>query len=199
MYDSDEDVPPALDTLPQQVTALQKKKPLEKSTSSTNEPDEPTTTADVVCSAKQGKKSSNAGPFRKGFLSGGKTTPPRKKTSTGGNREADEVPFLKGQSNMNGEGKSIPDMFKIPGAEEYQRFKQELTEKLKPNEDTMKEVQGNPMLVDAFSDPEVMAAVGEVARNPASFEKYKNTPKIVAFYEQFGKVLGKRLDAKEGG
>ncbi len=43
-----------------------------------------------------------------------------------------------------------------------------------------------------------MAAVAEVARDPASFSKYAENPKIRQFYAAFGGLLGARLDAGAG-
>lgn len=44
-----------------------------------------------------------------------------------------------------------------------------------------------------FDDPEVMAAVADVAKNPANMAKYQNKPKVMAFYKAMASMMGDKL------
>ena len=42
----------------------------------------------------------------------------------------------------------------------------------------MEQVMGSPELMTGFDDPEVMAAVNDIAANPQAVQKYKSNPKV---------------------
>jgi hypothetical protein len=48
--------------------------------------------------------------------------------------------------------------------------------------------------VKGFDDPEVMAAVAEVAANPAAFAKHAHKPGVRAFYAAMAGVAGDKLE-----
>jgi hypothetical protein len=47
-----------------------------------------------------------------------------------------------------------------------------------------------------FDDPEVMAAVEDVARDPKNMAKYAKNPKVVRFYQNMAGMVGKRFERK---
>ena len=49
-------------------------------------------------------------------------------------------------------------------------------------------------LLAGFDDPEVMAAVNDVAANPQSISKYKNNKKVQMFYAKMGQIMAKKLE-----
>ena len=48
---------------------------------------------------------------------------------------------------------------------------------LKPNPDMLEGIMGNSALMKGFDDPEVMAAVDDVAKHPENLQKYRGNPK----------------------
>lgn len=52
------------------------------------------------------------------------------------------------------------------------------SESLAPTEETVQQVCRNPALLAGFDDPEIMAAVADIARDPAAFKKYSSIPKV---------------------
>ncbi len=49
---------------------------------------------------------------------------------------------------------------------------------LKPTPKSMESVMGSPELMAGFDDPEVMAAVNDIAANPQAIHKYKSSAKV---------------------
>jgi hypothetical protein len=64
---------------------------------------------------------------------------------------------------------------------------------LKPSGDMMAAVMANPALMRGFDDPDVMAAVAEVAADPAAFAKHAHKPGVRAFYAAMAGVAGDKL------
>lgn len=179
MYDSDEDVPPPLNTLPQQINALSKKG---------NEGQENSVSIADVTPCKMGHNLKTQKGLQRGFLSkpkNGSKRAPKKGNSVS------EIPTITARTSEK--NSNIPSFLKVPGADEYAKVKNDLVSQLKPTPDTLAAVQKDPLLASAFSDPDVMAAVSDIASNPSKFQTYKNNPKIVKFYEAFGKLLGEKL------
>lgn len=52
----------------------------------------------------------------------------------------------------------------------------------------------NKEVATGLDDPEIMAAVAEIAKDPSAMRKYANNKKIVAFYSEMGKLMGSRLE-----
>jgi len=50
-------------------------------------------------------------------------------------------------------------------------------------------------LLSGFDDPEVMAAVDDVAKNPQNIAKYKHNRKVQQFYAAMGAMMGAKLEA----
>lgn len=179
MYDSDEDAPPPLNTLPQQINALNEQ---------VNGTQENTVFIADVTPCKTPVSMQNKKGLCRGFLSNN-----RQKHKKGFKKDtcSTELPIITAQAPDK--NNSIPSFLKVPGAAEYAKLKDDLVSQLKPTPDTLAAVQKDPLLADAFSDPEVMAAVAEIASTPSKFQKYKNNQKVVKFYEAFGKLLGQKL------
>lgn len=171
MSGSDEDEPPPLGDIPQQVDALANKlHTTDKPNRNTLEP----------------KHKQEFGQLKKGFLCGSN---PKKETKAA----ADEIPLLR--SNGRSNDQQVPDFLRLPAVEEYAKFKNDLIARLNPTKETVDNIQKDPFLAQAFTDPEIMMAVGDVASNPSAYTKYTNNKKVVKFYEAFGKTLGQQLQA----
>jgi Asp-tRNA(Asn)/Glu-tRNA(Gln) amidotransferase B subunit len=106
--------------------------------------------------------------------------------------------FLKGKKSSVAGGAAIPDFMRVEveGSESAAKMKKELLETLKPDKETVDEVMGNQALMSGFDDPEVMAAVEDVARDPKNMAKYANNPKVTRFYQQMAGMVGRRLEKK---
>ena len=116
------------------------------------------------------RKSPPAAGMKKGFFDA-----PRPKRATAKPDEPEMV-FLKGKKSAVAGGAAIPDFMRVEveGSESAAKMKKELLETLKPDKQTVDEVMGNQALMSGFDDPEVMAAVEDVAR--AIPKTWPNTP-----------------------
>lgn len=80
-----------------------------------------------------------------------------------------------------GDRPSIPDFLRLEPDEEAKRYaamKSDLLQKLQPTPDMITQIGKDPSLLAAFDDPEVMAAVNDIAANPGNMKKYQNKPKV---------------------
>ena len=68
------------------------------------------------------------------------------------------------------------------------------TERLRPTPDTVAEVMKRPELLAGFNDPEVMAAVADIAADSQNLKKYKNSTKVRTDMQQFGRRRSGLLD-----
>ena len=64
---------------------------------------------------------------------------------------------------------------------------------LKPTDDMISKVMGDPSLLEGFDDPEVMKAVEEISKDPSAMMKYQNNPKVIKFYQKMAGFVGDRL------
>jgi hypothetical protein len=138
------------------------------------------------------RKSPPAAGMKKGFFDA-----PRPKRAAAKPDEPEMV-FLKGKKSSVAGGAAIPDFMRVEveGSESAAKMKKELLETLKPDKETVDEVMGNQALMSGFDDPEVMAAVEDVARDPKNMAKYANNPKVTRFYQQMAGMVGRRLEKK---
>ncbi|KAK9828176.1 hypothetical protein WJX74_002009 [Apatococcus lobatus] len=91
----------------------------------------------------------------------------------------------------------VPAAFLLtPGEEEqrYDRLKTKLIDSLKPTPESIEEVMQSPQLIAGFDDPEVMAAVNAIAANPQAMHKYKGNAKVMQFYQNMGQMMAKRCN-----
>eukprot|EP00192_Tetraselmis_astigmatica_P019436 CAMPEP_0117651850 /NCGR_PEP_ID=MMETSP0804-20121206/2312_1 /TAXON_ID=1074897 /ORGANISM="Tetraselmis astigmatica, Strain CCMP880" /LENGTH=210 /DNA_ID=CAMNT_0005457855 /DNA_START=163 /DNA_END=795 /DNA_ORIENTATION=+ len=154
---------------------------------------EPARTA--AASHSRQRKSSTAPVIKKGFFDA-QPTPKARKAKTHTDKE--EVTVLKGkQGGLS--GPRIPEFFRLDPSEEENKLnemKDGLVKALKPTEGTMKDVMANPDLLAGFDDPEVMAAVNEVAKDPSAMKKHTANPKVRKFYEAMGMFVGNQLEQR---
>ena len=68
------------------------------------------------------------------------------------------------------------------------------TERLRPTPDTVAEVMERPELLAGFKDPEVMAAVADIAADSHNLMKYKHSTKVRSDMQQFGEQHSGLLD-----
>lgn len=64
---------------------------------------------------------------------------------------------------------------------------------MKPTQELVKDVMETTDIKNGLEDPEIMAAVAEIAGNPDAMHKYKNDKKVVEFYNQLGKLMRSRI------
>ena len=61
----------------------------------------------------------------------------------------------------------------------------------------MSSVMTDPRAMAGFEDPEVMAAVNEISKDPTAMKKYKDNKKVAEFYQSMALVMGNRLETME--
>ena len=64
---------------------------------------------------------------------------------------------------------------------------------MKPTQELVKDVMETTDIKNGLEDPEIMAAVAEIAGNPDAMHKYKNDKKVVEFYNKLGKLMRSRI------
>lgn len=179
MTELDEDAPPALSKLADQVAAL-------------NSKDSGTVTSTTATVTPKYTTSSKPAPLKSGFFNKQSAKSVNKTFQQSKDQRSSATPHIKAR-----QGPAVPDIFMIPPGEQekqYAAMRKKLTEELMPTEDTIKQIAGNQSLLAGFDDPEVMRAVQDVAQNPANIQKYKNNKKVQAFYQQMGSVMAQRCD-----
>ncbi|PNW84998.1 hypothetical protein CHLRE_03g167500v5 [Chlamydomonas reinhardtii] len=204
MSDIDDDAPPPLSSLAEQVSAL-KLVGAPGADASTSGQDTPTEAslrvANVVVLPAKPAPAKAAPAIKKGFFD----APPKRRTKPAGEskppeKAVEEIPMLRAKPKAVGSGPDIPDFMRVEPDEQakmYDVYKSELVNKLKPTPDMVSAIGKDPELLSYFDDPEVMAAVSDVAANPAAIKKYQDKPKVKAFYAMMGKLMGEKLE-KEG-
>lgn len=176
-YSDDDDAPPPLSSLSCQVDALLAKQSQGVKVASVTQ----------VASGRQGG-------LKKGFFDRPPTQLSRKLHTK--SKEDEEVIHIKANPSK---AKAIPASFMLDHDAQTQQLnnmKQKVADALKPTPELMKTVTSNQQLLSGFDDPEVMAAVNEVAQNPSSFKKYANNAKVVAFYKEMANFAGNHLMSK---
>jgi len=68
---------------------------------------------------------------------------------------------------------------------------------LQPTQELVKDVMETTNIRNGLEDPEIMAAVSEIANNPDAMHKYKHNKKVTAFYNHLGKLMKDRIDKEE--
>lgn len=110
--------------------------------------------------------------------------------------DADGITTLKGKKGGLG-GPRIPDFMRVEPDEEQKRMdemKGKLMEALKPTRELIDGIGQNPALASSFEDPEVMAAVDEIAKDPSAMKKYQNNKKVAEFYKAMAAMAGSHLE-----
>ena len=78
-------------------------------------------------------------------------------------------------------------------------FKAAVTDALKPTQETLSEVMGNTSLMEGFDDPEVMAAVADIAKDARNMKKYANNEKVQRFYKAMAGQVASKFDSMAEG
>lgn len=68
---------------------------------------------------------------------------------------------------------------------------------LQPTQELVKDVMETTDIKNGLEDPEIMAAVSEIAENPDAMHKYKHNKKISAFYNHLGILMKDRMDKQD--
>jgi hypothetical protein len=83
-------------------------------------------------------------------------------------------------------------MFVLP-PDKDQQWREAFCRAVGPTPETLGRIESDPVLAEGFEDPEIMAVVAEVARDPDAFERHKGNAKIMRFYRTWAGMLGERL------
>ena len=68
---------------------------------------------------------------------------------------------------------------------------------LVPTQELVKDVMETTDIKNSLEDPEIMAAVSEIAGNPDALLKYKHNKKITDFYNHLGKLMKDGMDKQD--
>lgn len=199
MADSDDDAPP-LETMSEQLSALKLgyRQPAKRA----DDAAEILPVAQVAVAQYQAKvpnshKQDPGSPaLKKGFFDT-KPKARRKPSPIPKESAGEEMPVLRARTGE----KSIPDFLRLDPSEEQKKLnevKDGLFKALKPTQETLASVMQDPVLLAGFDDPEVMAAVNEIAKDPGAMRKYAGNPKVRKFYEAMGTFVGNQLEKKGG-
>lgn len=61
---------------------------------------------------------------------------------------------------------------------------------LKPTQEIMGDIMEKDEIKASLEDPEILSAVQDIASNPEHINKYRHNPKVAAFYNRMGHLLG---------
>lgn len=133
---------------------------------------------------------SGGGGMKRGFFD---APPPKRKPKPKAKEE--EIPMLRAKPKAPNAPKDIPEGFRVQleDEEKARKMKEELKSALKPDQATLGQVMQDPTLMAGFDDPEVMAAVDEIAKDPSKMAKHANNPKVMRFYQAMAGMVGQKL------
>ena len=163
--------------------------------------DKPKPTPEPAAAASKAKSKKQAGGIRRGFFD----APTKRrdgrapKRSDGGAEVVELKAPKRGADGLGASGRAsrVPEFMRIdPASEEaqLQAMKGKLMDAMKPTPDMMQGVLKNPDLMKGFDDPEVMAAVSEIAADPSKMAKHKGNAKVMAFYQSMAGAMAARFD-----
>ncbi|KAI8466977.1 MAG: hypothetical protein J3K34DRAFT_524130 [Monoraphidium minutum] len=96
---------------------------------------------------------------------------------------------------------AVPEFLMLP-PDARQKARDQLLGALAPTQGMISQIASDPVLAAGFDDPEVMAAVAEVAADPSALRKHQGNAKVMRFYASMGQLVGGRLEemgSAEGG
>lgn len=196
----DDDVPPPLSSLQDQVAALHLQANPRAPTGDGQEQDvNLPVAATTFVGMKPKEEAKKAKPeLKRGFFDA-KRTKPKTKAEPQPKTLPDGITVLTGKKDGLGRGgQTIPDFLRVEPDEQTKRLdeiKGKLVNALKPTPETVAKLGSNPDLMAGFNDPEVMAAVEEIKIDPSKgFSKYKNNQKVQAFYRAMAMFAGNQLE-----
>ena len=139
------------------------------------------------------------------------TTRARAQAPAGGAGSGPPVPLLRARAPpaaaagggaapaaARGRAPPVPDFLLLP-PDARAAARDGLLSALRPTPDMLGRISGDPVLAAGFEDPEVMAAVADVAADPARIAKYRGSAKVLRFYAAMGQLAGARLEEAGGG
>ena len=208
-YDDDDDSgPPPLSSLADQVHALSIeqasiRRPAIDEGGDGDLPIASTTVAGQKLQATSGHAKEEPKAIKRGFFD----AKPAKKSSAApsrpqiGESSKPVIEELKGRKGGQ-QGPIIPDFLRVEpdaeGAKRIEEFKGKLVEALKPTPEVISSIGKDPRLMAGFEDPEVMAAIDEIGKNPqVAMKKYKDNKKVQEFYMAMAAVMGNKLEKME--
>ncbi|GBF99209.1 hypothetical protein Rsub_12468 [Raphidocelis subcapitata] len=139
-----------------------------------------------------------AGALARGFFDAPAKKPAggaRRSASSGGGGGGDP-PLLRAKHPPQPGARAIPDFLMLPPGERAAR--DALVGALAPTRGMLDSIQADPVLRTGFEDPEVMAAVAQIAADPTAISKYKGNARVLEFYAAMGALVGGRLEELEG-
>lgn len=181
--DDDGDAPPSLQSISDQVCAASY---LHASTPPV------AFTAEIVSNVSGKEKG-----VRRGFLNSkrGLSAPSVQQMSSNGSQKNPDLTVVKQSVQAK-----VPSFMIIPPTVEEQQLnaaKEKLIEALRPTRESVERVQQNVTLAAGFDDPDVMAAVNDIARDPSAAARHMKNPKVQQFYSQMAKFADATLQSVE--
>ncbi|MCO5576041.1 hypothetical protein L7F22_029848 [Adiantum nelumboides] len=180
-----QDEPPELEDMSDYVANMCQRKNIPATVTSKRTTD--STTLNQVCPEARPADMFNT--LKKGFIDSSY----EKKRGQKGKKH--EMLFLKGGKQAHhSKVKDIPDILKVkPEDSPRDRARKELISMLEPTKEIVQDVMENEIIKSGLEDPDVMAAVQEIAGDADSIQKYRSNPKVVSFYSQLGKLMGDKI------
>ena len=139
---------------------------------------------------KPAAAAAEAKPMARGFFDA--KPKPRRKKAPAKKPEDDGIEVVRPREPPS----SVPSAFHVDtGDDKASAFKAAVTDALKPTQDTLTEVMANPSLMEGFDDPEVMAAVADIAKDAKNMKKYANNQKVQRFYKAMAGQVASKFDS----
>ncbi|KAF8064552.1 hypothetical protein HT031_003352 [Scenedesmus sp. PABB004] len=182
MADSDDDAPPPLSSLADQRHAASLAGGL-VGTAGLKAAGELRVAATTPGGTPAAQPAAAAKPLRRGFLD---AKPARAAQQRRRPPQQQEQAVIEVKPARQRGGPPIPAMFQLEPSEQARRYeaaRKQLLQTLAPTPETVAAVGQDPTLAAGFDDPEVMAAVAEVGRDPAAIKKYARNAKAFTGHE----------------
>ncbi|KAJ9505538.1 hypothetical protein QJQ45_028048 [Haematococcus lacustris] len=210
--DDDDDAPPALSSLADQIKAAQARAQLEQGELPAEQglDRQLRVASTVVVEASQPANKSSAATkvqdkaLRKGFFDS-KGSKPKPKIVVS---KADIITLTGKQAEPGRGGPAIPDFLRVEPDDMEKRMLEvcglmvwqcrgqgPVAVGTAATSAAERGIQSNQELVRGFDDSEVMAAVEDITRNPDNMKKYKGNRKVEAFYKAMAGMAGQRLSS----
>eukprot|EP00164_Ancoracysta_twista_P003921 GFYU01005257.1.p1 GENE.GFYU01005257.1~~GFYU01005257.1.p1 ORF type:complete len:198 (+),score=59.77 GFYU01005257.1:36-629(+) len=128
--------------------------------------------------------------FKKGFLGGGSSSKSKPASSSSKKEEPrEEIPVFK--PKMKDDDSVMNDLKNI------KLDKENPPTWMQPNEDLMKDVVGDNMLLSAMNNPRVMKAIDEISKDPNAANKYKDDKEVMECLTKMMGLFGKQFEKQE--
>lgn len=130
-------------------------------------------------------------PFKRGFLNAPLNQAKLKEKKT----VKEEIPLIR-PTKPKGQHSDIPEFLRVQDSDRI-ALQKEIRDMLEPTQELVKDVMETTDIKNGLEDPEIMAAVSEIAGNPDAMLKYKHNKKVTAFYNQLGILLKDRMNEQD--